>query len=152
MYQITCANCPTSYMSYVGETRRPLAKRLKAHQLHSSPVSAHLAENNHSYTNMTKEDVVVRLNLSTLLQNARRWTDIEAITPSPWSTDSCCHMTLVTRTITGSHMIMTRKPQFSEEDPRTVGWVKRSNFTRCSLVLTWTYLHASINAIKRWHK
>ncbi len=54
VYQITCANCPAAY---VGETKRPLAKRLKEHQRPGSPVSDHLVEHNHSFT---KEDVAVK--------------------------------------------------------------------------------------------
>ncbi len=54
----------------------------------------------------------------TLPKDARRWTVIEVVTPSPQSTDSCCrHITLVTRIITGSYVTTMRKPQFSEEDP-----------------------------------
>ncbi len=52
VYQIT-----RSQAAYVGETERPLAKRLKEHQRPGSPVSNHLVEHNHSFTN---EDVVVK--------------------------------------------------------------------------------------------
>ena len=57
VYQITCANCPATY---VGETERPLAKRLKEHQHPGSPVSDHLVEHNHNFTMFTKEDVAVK--------------------------------------------------------------------------------------------
>ena len=72
---------------------------------------------------------LVNQNQSTLPKDARRWTVIEVVTPSPQSTDSCCrHITLVTRLITGSYVTTTRKPQFSEEDP----WsrVESSKFRR----------------------
>ncbi len=121
VYQITCANCPAAY---VGETDRPLAKRLKEHQRPGSPVSDHLVEHNHSFT---KEDVNTERRIGsvevwlipfTLPKTARHSTVIEVVTPSPQSTDSCCHhVTLVTCMITGSHVPTTQKPQFSEKDP-----------------------------------
>ena len=54
VYQIICTNCPATY---VDETERPLAKRLKKHQRPGSTVSDHIVEHNHSFT---KEDVVVK--------------------------------------------------------------------------------------------
>ncbi len=65
---------------------------------------------------------------------------IEVVTPSPQSTDSCCrHITLVTRIITGSYVTTTRKPQFSEENPRSR--VESSKFRPMS---TWVSIYNQI--------
>ena len=46
LYSIKCADCPASY---VGETERPLAKRLKEHRHPESPVCEHMTEENHRF-------------------------------------------------------------------------------------------------------
>ena len=54
VYSIKCADCPASY---VGETERPLLKRLKEHQRPESPVCEHMTEQSHRFN---REDVAVR--------------------------------------------------------------------------------------------
>ncbi len=54
VYSIKCAECP---VSYVGETERPLAKRLKEHRRPESPVCEHMTEESHRFN---REDVAAR--------------------------------------------------------------------------------------------
>ncbi len=64
---------------------------------------------------------------------------IEVITPTPWSTDSCCHhVTLVTHMITGSPWWWCGTSVFWRR-PVELGW--KLNFARCSLVSTWVSIY-----------
>ena len=54
VYQLSCADCDKLY---IGETERPLRKRLAEHRRESSPVGLHLLETGHK---LAKEKVLDR--------------------------------------------------------------------------------------------
>ena len=91
VYQLECSEWGENY---IGETERPLKKRLNEHHRDSSPVGHHLSYSGHHLTGTAPGSKVALRRPSTSAAAAPPWTVTKADTTSPTSTTHCCHVTL----------------------------------------------------------